>query len=81
MKRVNGGVRIGRTWLGFRRWLPNRYSPKRITWRSGGQATPGSWWMLTVPGVGELTINRDRTLFGWDDPANGDTGSRASDLP
>lgn len=67
MKRVNGGVKIGRTWIGFRRTPSSRYA-----WRTGGQQTPGPWWELVIPHVGTLTINRDRTLFGWTDPDTGD---------
>lgn len=69
MKRVNGGYRFGRTRIGYRRAITGRYAPKWITWRAGGQKTPGPWWELVIPHVGSFTVNRDRTLFGWDDPA------------
>lgn len=69
MRRVNGGLAFGRTWIGFRRAHPSRYAARRITWRSGGQRTPGPWWELEIPHVGSFVLSLDRTLFGWDDPA------------
>jgi hypothetical protein len=71
VQRVNGGYRFGRTWVGFQR-VPG-FIPRRFQRRSGGQATPGPWWEYLIPGVGSIRISRDRTLFGWDDSANGGT--------
>lgn len=69
MKRVNGGLKFGRTWVGFQR-IPG-YVPRRFGRRSGGQATPGPWWEIMIPLTGSVVVNRDRTIFGWDDPASG----------
>jgi hypothetical protein len=61
-------MKFGRWYLDFRRYRRSRYWTSGF--RSGGRATPGPWWQLAVRGVGELTLSRDRTLFGWDDEAN-----------
>ena len=59
---VNGGLKFGRTWVGFKR-VPG-YVPRRFGRRSGGQRTPGPWWEFMIPLVGSIIVNRDRTLFG-----------------
>lgn len=71
MRRINGGLKIGRTWIGYRPPIRGRYAPRRIKLRSGGSRTPGPWWELVIPHLGSVIFNRDRTIFGFDDPDAG----------
>lgn len=76
IKRINGGLSIGRTWIGFQS-VPG-YVPRRFARRSGGSMTPGPWSEYLIPFAGSIRVSHDRTLFGWDDPAN-NPGSGVSD--
>lgn len=69
IKRINGGLSVGRTWIGFQR-VPG-YVPRRFERRSGGSRTPGPWSEYLIPFAGSIRVSHDRTVFGWDDPANG----------
>lgn len=55
-------AKVGRWCLTF-----HRYDAFRTAYYSGGRATPGPWWSLTIRRIGEIGLSRDRTLFGWTD--------------
>lgn len=58
-------VRIGRWCL-----TVHPYRARRTLYSSGGQRTPGPWWCLDVRWLGDISLSRDRTIFGWGDEAN-----------
>lgn len=68
IRRINGGLSVGRTWVGFQR-VPG-HVPRRFGRRSGGTRTPGPWSECDIPFFGSIRVSHDRTLFGWDDPAS-----------
>jgi hypothetical protein len=70
VKRINGGLAVGRTWVGLRR-IPG-YVPRRFQRRSGGSRTPGPWSEYLIPFIGSIVVSRDRTLFGLEHPSAGD---------
>lgn len=72
MTRQPRNLTIGRWTLTWTPWRRSRYAVRRPTFRRGGQATPGPWWEIDMPLIGSFVLGRDRTLFGWSDPANHD---------